>query len=56
MNNRWARLSSIEYVNPDLGKVIFNGDAWMAHPRHHADIWPKPFATLKEATKWLENL
>jgi hypothetical protein len=56
MNNRWARLSSIEYVNPNLGKVVFNGDAWMAHPRCHLDISPKPFTTLKEAITWLEDL
>lgn len=56
MNNRWARLSAIEYVNPDIGKVTFDGDVWLGHPRFHPEIFPKRFATLKEAIGWLENL
>jgi hypothetical protein len=55
-NNDWTRLSSIEYVNPHLGKIIFYGDYWEAFTRFDRDNLSKRFATLKDAINWMDNL
>ena len=55
-DNLWAKLSSIEYVHPHLGKIIFNGDCWEATPRFNTDHLVKRFPTLKDAITWMGNL
>jgi len=56
MNNRWARLSTIEYNHPELGKVVFTGHLWEARPKFNYEKPSKTFSTLKDAVSWMESL